>query len=116
MQIDAGAPLCVTARSARANTFELVGAELLPATASAVADDTVTVLPMEPASGGAATTTEIDGAAAIASDGRVHVTGPVPEHAHPVPVAETNEEPAGRGTPTESELACDGPALATLIV
>jgi hypothetical protein len=55
-------------------------------------------------------------AAAIPSEGSVQVTGPVPEQVQPVPVAEPKVTPAGRESVSETELACDGPALATFRV
>ena len=51
VQIAAGAPLCVTARSARAKTFDVVATVLLPATESPVEEVTLALLTIAPAFG-----------------------------------------------------------------
>jgi hypothetical protein len=116
VQICAGAPDWPIERSARANTVDEVAAVLLAETGSAVTAETVAELEMPPASAGAVTTTEIGDAEASPSDGIVQVTGPVPEHDHPVPDAETKDAPAGSVSTTESVFACDGPVFVTVSV
>ena len=74
------------------------------------------MLTIAPAPAGAVTLIVTGFAAAIPSEGSVQVTGPVPEQLQPVPVAEPNVTPAGRESVSETELACDGPALATFRV
>ena len=115
-QVCGGAPLCPIERSARAKTVDGVTAVLFVAAESAVDAETVAELERLPASAGAVTAIEMGAAAPMPSDGSVQVTGPVPEHDQPVPPADTNATPAGSVSTTESELACDGPALATLSV
>jgi len=83
VQIAAGPPLCVTARSARAKTWDVVDAELLAVVASAVAEDTDELATIVPASEGAVTTIEIGAEDATPREAMVQVTGPVPEQAQP---------------------------------
>ena len=95
VQIAAGAPLCVTARSARANTLDVVATALLPVEESFVVELTAALLRMAPAVAGAVTAIETGAATLTPSDGSVQVTGPVPVHVQPEPVAETNVVPGG---------------------
>jgi hypothetical protein len=116
VQIEAGAPLWPTERSARANTFEVVEAVLLALDGSFVDDDTTAVLRIAPPSAGAVTVTVIGAAAATPSEGSVHVTGPVPRQVQPAPLALPKVVPAGSVSVTETEFACEGPAFETFSV
>ena len=116
VQICAGAPVWPIDRSERANTVDGVTAVLLPEAGSAVVAETVAELERAPASAGAVTAIEIGEAEARPSEAIVHVTGPVPEHAHPAPDAETNDVPVGSVSTTDSPFAWDGPVFVTVRV
>jgi hypothetical protein len=69
-----------------------------------------------PADEGAVIETVIAGAAPVESDARVQITVVVPVQAQPEPVADTSAAPAGSTSVTDTEVAVDGPAFATLSV
>ena len=112
-------PVLVMARSAEGVTVVDAVEVLLPGTGSVVADVTVAVSDSVAACPGAVTVTVIDGAEVpVASVGRVQVTETLPvfEQVHPVPVADTKVTPAGSVSVTDTDVASDGPALATASV
>ena len=105
-------PVLVSAKSAEADTPELVDEVLLPGNGSAVVEDTDAVLDSVPDCAGAVTTTVMVGAVApAASPARVQVTSALPTlvQVQPPPAADTNVTPAGRVSATDTLAASDGP-------
>jgi hypothetical protein len=92
---------------------------LLPGSGSVVADETVAVFERVPdfETFGVMIDSVIGGADPTPSVGVVQVTVPAANpHVQPVPVALTNEEPAGSVSLTETAAAAVGPLFVTLIV
>src|SRR5947207_2307821 len=114
MRTECGSSALVMDRSAEVLTWVVSVSELLPETASAVAEDTEAVLDRLAVQEEAIfTTIVIAGAVVTPSEARVQVTVAVPVQVQPVPVADTSVVPEGSGSDTETELATEGPWLMT---
>ena len=89
----------MTARSARAKTLDVVDAELLAVVASAVAEDTDELATVPGVRGRRDDDRDRRGGR-DPREARVQVTGPLPEHTHPGPVADRRVAPwAGCASP-----------------
>ena len=103
MTTGSGLSVLVIDRSAMPTVVVAV-AELFAALLS-LGDETVAVLLIVPAVDGAVTTIVKLALVFFTRVARVQVTVVVPEHAHPVPLAETNVVPAGSVSTTLTEVA-----------
>src|SRR5450631_41206 len=110
-------PVFTRDRSATAPTAVLTLEELLAGSGSGVVLETAAVLDSSAACSGAVTTTVIAAAdVPVARDGAVQVTETLTAlvQVQPGPAADTKLTPAGSVSVTETALASEGPALATV--